>query len=317
MSIASSSSTLSPIERVLSQSLELADYRDVHLYAFTRRTVFPDGATWIDLPQPIAATSSLLKRVEYFRKLLTSGFVESKHALCPDIRQYAHRDEYEYDSDSDLDEAGFDDLEDDNDSESFDDFCSSTPSFSTAIDPRGKGRDDAIYISTPDIPVHQRIHFLPLRSENPSMRRQAQLTSARDGVERENPQYGMKALQDIAHEAILDSLTPENIVEEAFSRFFTRHDKLREHAISYLMQHYFDPRVEARLQEMIPKVVRGEFPHCAAVLGTVFGIRMALTQPEHPPPPAISPRVSWGGRTAWTGRSDGENAKGSEASWEM
>ena len=68
MSIASSSSTLSPIERVLSQSLELADYRDVHLYAFTRRTVFPDGTTWIDLPQPIAATSSLLKRVEYFRK---------------------------------------------------------------------------------------------------------------------------------------------------------------------------------------------------------------------------------------------------------
>ncbi|KAI0329871.1 hypothetical protein GY45DRAFT_1371258 [Cubamyces sp. BRFM 1775] len=268
MSIASSSSTLSPIERVLSQSLELADYRDVHLYAFTRRTVFPDGTTWIDLPQPIAATSSLLKRVDYFRKLLTSGFAESKHALGLDIRQYADRDEYEYDSDSDLDEAGFDDLEDDN--ESFDDSRSSTPSFSTAIDSRGKA----------DI-------------------------------------YGMKALQDIAHEAIIDSLTPENIVEEAFSRFFTRHDKLREHAISYLMQHYYDPRVEACLQEMLPKIVRGEFPHCAAVLGTVFGIRMALTQPEYPPPPAISPRVSWGCRTAWTGRSDGDNVKGSEASWEL
>ena len=83
------------------------------------------------------------------------------------------------------------------------------------------------------------------------------------------------------------------------------------------MQHYFDPRVEACLQEMIPKIVRGEFPHCAAVLSTVFGIRMALTQPEHLPPPVISPRVSWGGRTAWTGRSDGDNTKGSEDRWEL
>ena len=87
--------------------------------------------------------------------VLTSEFAESKHALEPDIRQYADRDEYEYDSDSYLDEAGFDDLEDDNDSESFTDSRSSTPSFSTAIDPRGKNRDETIYISTPDIPIHR------------------------------------------------------------------------------------------------------------------------------------------------------------------
>ena len=44
------------------------EFRDVHLYAFSRRTIYPDGYVKIDHPQPIVAIGSILKDTEHFSK---------------------------------------------------------------------------------------------------------------------------------------------------------------------------------------------------------------------------------------------------------
>ncbi|CDO68882.1 hypothetical protein BN946_scf185000.g25 [Trametes cinnabarina] len=148
-SVASTSAALSPVEILLQQSLHLPDYRDVHMYAFTRRTVFPDGSTWIDLPEPIAAMSTILRQRAYFRELLTSGFVEATTtagaATDAAIRQYALPGEYDYDSDSDLEEAGFDNLDEED---------SMSPSRDTSPAPaatKGKRKAQGFFIPSPEV----------------------------------------------------------------------------------------------------------------------------------------------------------------------
>ncbi|KAI9056947.1 hypothetical protein FKP32DRAFT_1598832 [Trametes sanguinea] len=315
---------LSPIERLLQQSLHLPDYRDVHLYAFTRRTVFPNGSTWIDLPAPVAAMSSILKERAYFRELLTSGFAETvtTAGVASDtaIRQYALPGEYEYDSDSDLEEAGFDDMDQEE---------SSSPSRSASpappgIELKGKRKAGRHFLPSPEVEYRsillpsvayrtlsacvyyiytEKINFLPLRSQDPQTRHRVLAASMGDGIVppcspksmyRLADLYGMPELQQMAYDAILDSLTPENIVEEAFSSFFSRYERLREHAVSYLMQIYSDPQVEAALHDTLDKVAKGQLPHASGILRSLFGLRMALTQAERPisPPPSLSARAS-------------------------
>ncbi len=57
---------LTPAERALKESLLPREFRDVHLYAFSRRTIYPDGSIKIDHPQPIFAIGSILKDSDYF-----------------------------------------------------------------------------------------------------------------------------------------------------------------------------------------------------------------------------------------------------------
>lgn len=57
---------LSPVERALRDSLKPSEFRDVHLYAFSRRTTFQDGPIRIDRPLPVVAIGSILKDTEYF-----------------------------------------------------------------------------------------------------------------------------------------------------------------------------------------------------------------------------------------------------------
>ena len=61
-------STLTAAERALKESLLPKEFRDVHLYAFTRRTLYPDGSIKIDHPQSIVAIGSILKDTDYFSK---------------------------------------------------------------------------------------------------------------------------------------------------------------------------------------------------------------------------------------------------------
>lgn len=61
-------SLLSPVERALRDSLHPPEPRDVHLYAFSRKTIFPDGSIQIDHPLPIYAVGSILKNTEHFSK---------------------------------------------------------------------------------------------------------------------------------------------------------------------------------------------------------------------------------------------------------
>ena len=57
---------LTSVERALKASLLPAEIRDVHLYAFSRRMLYADGAVRIDCPQAILAIGSILRETEHF-----------------------------------------------------------------------------------------------------------------------------------------------------------------------------------------------------------------------------------------------------------
>lgn len=63
-----SSIALTSTEIALKVSLLPSEFRDVHLHAFARRTVFHDGVVRIDHPLPIIAIGSILKEAEHFSK---------------------------------------------------------------------------------------------------------------------------------------------------------------------------------------------------------------------------------------------------------
>ncbi|KAL1947412.1 hypothetical protein VTO73DRAFT_14373 [Trametes versicolor] len=324
-------SELSPTERALKESLTKTEFRDVHLYAFTRRTVYlGDGSSKIGHPLPVLAIGSILKDSEHFAKLLTSGFAESQVTADPSvaIREYALADEYDYESDSDLDEC--EEAED-----------TPTPGSSKppmTPDSKGKRKDeessapdeDKKHLAEGRPPQHRillpsvahktlcacvfylytgKVNFMPLRSAGPSQRQFSMLTAGGStkaplcspkSMYRLAESYGITNLQDFAYNAILARLTPANIVEEAFSRFFARYDRLREHAVSYLSQNYSDLRVQASLQDALDKVLMGQAPHAGPLLRSLLGLRIATAPPTHGgslgniPEPLVKPTSSVG-----------------------
>ncbi|KAI0747614.1 hypothetical protein C8Q80DRAFT_686169 [Daedaleopsis nitida] len=301
----SKSAGLTAAERALKASLDPREFRDVHLYSFSRRTIFPDGSIRIDKPQPIVAIGSILKDTDHFSKLLTSGFSES--AQDPNdaspIRQCALESDYDYEMDSDLDE--FEETDG-----SAQDTRVASPSSS-----KGKGRDDSKDNVNAPNPTHQdskrrrillpsiahrtlkacvfylytgKINFLPLSSEGANGKRFALLTTFDNAAPACSPKsmyrlaesYGIHELQDLAYKEIVSHLRPENIVEEAFSSFFARYPRLREHAVSYLSQHYADRAIQNNLPDAIEKVVLGYMPHAGDVLRSLLGLRAAVASPK-------------------------------------
>ena len=61
-----SPSLLTPTERALRLSLRPSKFRDVHLYAFSRRKVYSDGYFDIDSPLPVVCVGSVLEGIEHF-----------------------------------------------------------------------------------------------------------------------------------------------------------------------------------------------------------------------------------------------------------
>ncbi|KAI0831704.1 hypothetical protein BC628DRAFT_1311282 [Trametes gibbosa] len=314
--------TLTPAECALANSLVNPEFRDVHLYAFTRRSIHLDGTCRIGKPLPILAVGSVLKDTEYFANLLTAGFAES-HASPDTIRQYALDDDYDYESDSDLDEV--EEQWDPSDpvpggsggtSKSY----MAVTSYSPSSEGKGKSRelveDDSNPQTTPNedqsktqalhrgilLPsvAHRtlrafifylytaKVNFLPLRSGGLSHRQLALFTAGATKAPPCSPKsmyrlaelYGMPRLQDLAYDAILAQLSPTNIVDEAFSQFFARYDKLREHAVSYLSQNYSHPKVQASLQNTLDRVLLGILPHAGPLLRSLLGLRVAVAQPS-------------------------------------
>lgn len=109
-------SALTPVERSLRDSLLASEIRDVHLYAFSRRTILSSRALRITYPLPVAAISSILKDTECFSKRefgpsqtisktvpLTKRLSTVLATPAP-VQQHAHSSEYDYESDSDLEE---------------------------------------------------------------------------------------------------------------------------------------------------------------------------------------------------------------------
>ncbi|KAI0713494.1 hypothetical protein C8Q76DRAFT_463336 [Earliella scabrosa] len=307
-----SSIALTSTEIALKVSLLPSEFRDVHLHAFARRTVFHDGVVRIDHPLPIIAIGSILKEAEHFSKLLSSGFSEAILNTHTPIRQFAYESEYDYESDSDLDE--------------FEEPESTAPPIAGPSSSRGKGkaRDEScegsantdLPTKVPDVlQYHQvlipniahktlmacvfylytgKVNFLPLNSQGKAERQFAMLTAkvgaapacSSKSIYRLAESYGMNDLQELAYKDIISRLTPENIVTEAFSSFFARYDRLREHAVSYLSQHYSKPAVQNALPIIIDKIVLGEMPHAGGTLRSLLGLRVAvsITTPHEPNP---------------------------------
>ncbi|KAI0806908.1 hypothetical protein C8Q74DRAFT_1188125 [Fomes fomentarius] len=295
---------LTPAERALKESLLPREFRDVHLYAFSRRTIYPDGSIKIDHPQPIFAIGSILKDSDYFSNLLTSGFSEANtESRANPIRQCALESEYDYETDSDLDEF----------EEVYSPVAVASTSSSATFTAKGKSKDEGPGAGEPpngtsgvESSVKQRqillpsiahrtlkacifyvytgkVNFLPLRSEGASNRQFALFTTSEvapacspKSMYRLAELYGMSELQTLAYQEIVLRLTPANIVEEAFSSFFARYDRLREHAVSYLSQHYSDPGVQDTLPDTIERVVLGDMPHAGNVLRSLLGLRVVI-----------------------------------------
>ncbi|KAI0373268.1 hypothetical protein BV20DRAFT_1119317 [Pilatotrama ljubarskyi] len=308
---------LTPSERALKESLTVPDFRDLELYAFSRRTIFRDGSVQIGYPLPILAISSILKDTEYFSKLLTSGFAESdvvSNAASTPIRAYATQDEYDYESDSDLDEF---EEPDGNMSAAI---TPTTPraSSATALSSKtaGKRKEEELFAESPELPPEgrlnathtprrillpsiahrtlrafvfylytKRLNFLPLRSGGLSGRQLALLTAGDAAAPPCSPKsmyrlaelYGITTLQSTAYDAIMSRVTPVNVVEEAFSSFFARYDRLCEDAVSYLSRNFSDPRLQASLQHALDKVVSGLSPHAGPILRSLLGLRILAT----------------------------------------
>ncbi|KAI0668480.1 hypothetical protein C8Q78DRAFT_1047341 [Trametes maxima] len=319
-----SMSGLTPLERALKQSLLEPEFRNVHLYAFSRRTILPNGASRVDHPLSVVAIGSVLQETQYFSKLFTSGFVESDNisAMGAPIREYALDDEYDYDSDSDLDVF---EAHDDPEERVVTSDESNTDSFGVHVKAEGdipasmqsgigntkgvvhRGSTGYRQILLPSI-AHRTLlslvfylytgkyNFLPLRSAGVADRQLALLTGGDAAAPACSPKsmfrlaelYGIAKLQDHAYGAVVAGLTPANIVQEAFSPFFSRYERLREHAVSYLAQNYLDPKIQSSLHDALDKVLLGQSPHVGDLLRSLLGLRMAATIPEGPTPTVVS-----------------------------
>ncbi|KAI0831705.1 hypothetical protein BC628DRAFT_1335950 [Trametes gibbosa] len=191
-SFAAATGVLTPLEIALKESLLLPDFRDVHLYAFSKRTI---------------------NRNE-------SNDPETANAQIPTvIRLEALEGEYDYESDSDLDEEE-DIIQDVSGSE--DDASTGRPQLS-----KGKLKEEHLracvfYLYT------GKLNFRPFRPPTsweppPETFVESQAPSCSPkSMFRLAESYGMTKLQGVAYDAIIENLTSSNIVDQAFSSFFWR-----------------------------------------------------------------------------------------------
>lgn len=121
------SSRKSAVELAMKESMHSVSFLDVKFFAFSRRQFSEDGTVRVDKPQHVLAISSVLREVEYFDKrtyrgimrhvwvtstfihiVLSGGFAESNGRTSVDAAfpedQAPYTDEYDYESDSDLED---------------------------------------------------------------------------------------------------------------------------------------------------------------------------------------------------------------------
>jgi hypothetical protein len=77
-------------------------------------------------------------------------------------------------------------------------------------------------------------------------------------------------LSQLAFRAIEIRLSATNILDEAFSKFTSRHDAIREMEIALLLQHRSAPTVLQGLPAKIQAVAMGNLPHAASALTALY-----------------------------------------------
>ncbi|KZT65972.1 hypothetical protein DAEQUDRAFT_730896 [Daedalea quercina L-15889] len=286
------------LERALKQSLHSPTFLDVKFFAFSRRIYLGDGSIRVDKPQHVLAISSVMKKTDYFEKLLSGGFAESNAIRVPiDANFPADKapfsDEYDYDSDSDLD----DEEVSDNDMDVI--RIHSRESEQSGAGPSGSGGDhlsfggvqcqqiiitDVAYLTWRAFVFYLyfgKVNFLPLKSTE-DQDRAAELERALNDENAVPPcspksmyrlaeKYGITDLQTLAFEAIRSRLSAKNIVQEVFSRFTSRYERVRELEIAFMRSHYSE--LGGALSSITDRLVQGEFPYAAEVLKTLLDIK--------------------------------------------
>ncbi|KAG1777659.1 hypothetical protein EV702DRAFT_968983 [Suillus placidus] len=77
-------------------------------------------------------------------------------------------------------------------------------------------------------------------------------------------------LSQLAFKAIETRLSAANILDEAFSKFTSRHDAIREMEITLLLQHQSAPAVLQGLPAKIKAVAMGDLPHAALAFTALY-----------------------------------------------
>ncbi|GBE81450.1 predicted protein [Sparassis crispa] len=295
--ISPSVGALTRTEEALKASLSSPAFLDVKFFAFSRKYVTADGTVRVDKPQPILAISSVLKKIEDLDKLLSSGFSESNSRVDLNSgypgNETPYCDEYDYDSDSDLDYE-----------EDVIDIVEESPADiheaqGQPAQPSAQGNCRQIIIK--DAAFHTwrafifylytgKIKFMQLKSRDEEARNVelALYLSDPNSVPPCSPKsmyrladkYGLAELQTRAFAAIKERLSTANIVKEVFSKFTSRYDKIQELEIDFLCTHYTNPEVANTLKQIADGVVQGEFPHAGEVLRTLFELNLDPSSPS-------------------------------------
>ncbi|EPQ57189.1 hypothetical protein GLOTRDRAFT_137581 [Gloeophyllum trabeum ATCC 11539] len=247
----------SSLRSALRSSLDEGDFIDTKIYGFSRRMV--DGQ--VSGPLPIYANSTILKaKSTYFETMFSRAyFTESSvnelggGALQPG-ESSCSAEEYGYDSDSDLD-AGEDDPDGD----------SAAP-----IRRRGPGRTAHVK----DI-AHKTLRtfvwycytgevvFSPLTSEGKEQKKSERL-EAQSAIAAMKPpscspksmyrladKYGIADLEDRAFDELRNRLTVHNILDELFSTFTSRYERIRHMEIDFICSKLDCPEIS----DGLPRVV--------------------------------------------------------------
>ncbi|KAG2345721.1 hypothetical protein BDR05DRAFT_880247, partial [Suillus weaverae] len=77
-------------------------------------------------------------------------------------------------------------------------------------------------------------------------------------------------LSQLALKAIETRLSAVNILDEAFSKFTSRHDAIREMEITLLLQHQSAPAVLQGVPAKIKAMAMGDLPHAALAFTALY-----------------------------------------------
>jgi len=284
------------LERALKQSLHSPTFLDVKFFAFSRRTYLGDGSIRVERPQHVLAISSVLKKTDYFEKLLSGGFAESNAVRVPIDAPFPEdkapfSDEYDYDSDSDLDDEETPDGDVDIIRMREDGENVAGPSGPTAGHLSYAGVQcqqiiitDVAYLTWRAFVFYLyfgKVNFLPLKSAVDEDRA-AELERALNDENAVPPcspksmyrlaeKYGIAELQTLSFEAIRSRLSARNIVQEVFSRFTSRYERVRELEITFMRSHYSE--LGDALSSITDRLVQGDFPYAGEVLKTLLDVK--------------------------------------------
>ncbi|KDQ57709.1 hypothetical protein JAAARDRAFT_35395 [Jaapia argillacea MUCL 33604] len=270
------------LNQTLLGSLDGASFVDTKFVLFSRRSSVLGE---VNSPVTLFANATLLSaRSKYFETLLrNNGFLEAALVdLGDEVPDDMHLRlaDYEYESDSDLEEEEECDITRRG--------TTSSQSFgSDMMKPmvyRGqKGRvvhiKDAAYKTMRSLLFYLytgNFAFLPLRSARPEISVTPDIpkripSCSPKSMYRLADKLGLEELERPALEAIRASLNQHNIVEEVFSVFTSRYQKVKELEIDVLCDHFHTPEVSSGLRNFSAKLTSGELQHSSDILATLFG----------------------------------------------